>query len=699
MWMIVVACCYAESLRDLAVGDFEELNDLLSGATIKLPDTRVESNSITLDMTNLRCTKFRVDDILLNSGQSTSGGAVAWGPTRLSLNIEGLDMQCFLDYKYSFIFTRYGRADLYSYDNRASVSMLFEEPSYSQGTFHPTKSSIEQCFPEVNVADLDFHGDIAAVVLNAVDRLLRDQVEAQAEKRICEELQSLSRTLVTDMLQGLDKRLNEFITAPPSDPLKSENELVVPDSISIVDFQKKESWKKWLDQMLVDAVAFLTKPVEDDAYGSDMNINVLIRDNFLDDDGSFLLDIGGAFVLYDGHDRFLRSTILLDSVKVLGLDTLTSFAPLVDVGKHTLQNEFSFRYLTVEMDIIMNLKPSTLPDSIFVNPDGSVVPPGTDGILEKVTVKFSVKDLKAAASILLAVDEAKLGSVSLGSLLDTENILSCFLSTLFAVQISDLSVDVSDMQPPTLEGFVSPGIDRLVTGSVDAAFLMYKATMLQAAPGFFQMVATDLLNKRFLQDFPVGTGVADQCSPPAFSVTEGSYVDFRDLLLTPDEAKDAGGLGTQPYGDVVYTIVSELREQLLANDIDGSPKVNSLIRDFLAKSSNATGSVAVYTDDMLNTTSSIGMGGFQADLGFRIFDARLDNLDTFGPPIHFLEPVSGEAHLLNNSVSLGVDSRPVRLSAKVLITLSDGGMLDLLLPYVPCEVNSILRVSPSSHIV
>jgi hypothetical protein len=78
----------------------------------------------------------------------------------------------------------------------------------------------------------------------------------------------------------------------------------------------------------------------------------------------------------------------------------------------------------------------------------------------------------------------------------------------------------------------------------------------------------------------------------------------------------------------------------------------------------------------------------------RIFDARLDNLDTFGQPIQFLEPVFGEAHLLNNSVSIGVDSRPVRVSAKVLITVSDGGKLGLLLPCVSCKAYSISRVSP-----
>lgn len=656
--------------RDLAVGDFDELNDLLNGANIRLPDARVETSVVKVDMTNVRCTNFRVDDVQLTNTQNA-------GSLRLQLNVEGLDMNCFLDYKYSFIFTRYGSADLYSYDNRASLSVLLESPNYSSDIFHPTESSVEQCFPQVNIADMDFHGGISALVLDTIERLLRDKVEQEANNRICQELESLSQTVVTDMLQGVDETLDEYISSSTPDLLKAENELVVPDNVTIVDFSDKRSWKKWLDQMLVDAVAFLTKEVEDERYGTDLNINALIRDNFLDEDEAFHLDVGGRLTLLERHDKFLETSITLDSVKVIGLNTLTSFEPLVDIGKHTLQNEFAFRFLSVEMDIIMNMKPSTRPDSIFVKPDGSGITSSGDGITENIKIKFGVDDLKAVASVLLAVDEAKLGSVRVGALLDVENIFSCFLSTLFGVQVPGLSVEVGNVKPPTLEGFVSPGLDRLITSSVDAAFLMYKATMLEAAPGFFQIVVTEFLNEKFSKIFPVGDGVSSQCTPPLFEVTDGHYIDFRDLLLTPDEAKEAGGAGTQPYGDVVYTIVSEVKEQFLAPDENGSPLINALIREFLDSANATAGSIMAYPGDVLNTSTRLAMGGFQADLGFRVFDAYVENVDTLGPPIQFLEPITGEAHMLNNSVSIGVDSDPVRLSAKLLITLKDDGTLNL----------------------
>lgn len=684
LWLLV-ACCqhHAKGLpllqqenvlnvkgRELAIGDFDEFNELLEGAMIKLPDATVDMNAIYVDMTNVRCTDFSVDDIIVKAFQDGNSGS-----TRLQVSIEGLDMVCFLNYKYTFLFTRYGTADLYSYDNRASVEMVFESPNYNGGTFNPTQSSVTQCFPQVNIANLNFHGDISAVVLNTVERLLRDKVEQEANDRICQELRALSQTLVTDTLKGVDRTLKEYISAPPVDPLRAENELVVPDNVTIVDFQDKNdgTWKQWLDQMLVDAVAFLTKPVEDEVFGDDMNINKLIRDNFLDEDGAFLVDDEGGLTLYQGHDKFLRTLIVLDTVKIYGLDTIESFAPLEDIGKHTLQNELSFRYLTMEADIIIGAKPSTKPDSIFVNPQAA-----RGDIAERVTIKFGVRNLKAVASVLLAVDEARLGDVKIGALLDTENIFSCFLSTLHGVQIPGLSVEVSDMQQPTLEGFVSPGIDRVISSSVDAAFQMYKDSMLEAAPGFFQIAVTDFLNKMFSEKFPVNASVDSQCSPPAFEVADSGYVDFRDLLLAPDDAKELGGLGTSPYGDVVYTLVTELKEQFLSNSTDGTLKVNALIREFLAESStNTTGAMAYYDGDLLNSTTSLGMGGFQGSLDFRIFDAHVENLDTIKAPLQLLQPVKGESNMLNNSVSFGIESKPVRLSAKMLISLSDDGKLEI----------------------
>ena len=535
-WLVLpwLVPSYAAAHRRL--GGFDELNELVKDAVVRLPDATVSADSITLDLSNLRCTNFSIDDLRLVADQN-DGGTIA-----VQVDIEGLDMICYLDYVYEFLFTRQGSADLYSYGNRASVTMSFE--SQNDNIF---SSSVETCDPQVNVDNLDFHGGILAIVLDVVEGLVRNKVENQVELKICEELQALSTTFLSDLLQRIDETLAQYKTAEVQDALQSENAL--PKNIALLDFQnQRTATGKWLNRMLEDAVAFVSKPADD---GSDLNANVLLREHVLED-GAFFVDVGDL-QLFQGHDQLTQTTIVLESVKVFGLDTLTTFEPLVDIGKHTIQNELSWASLTIELDVTIDIKPSTLEDSVILNPVSRSV------VEERVKIKFSVEDVNAVASILLAVDEEKLGSLRLGSLLNTDLLLPCFLSTLFALEISALSVEVGDVQPPTLQGFVSPGIDRVVSSSVDAAFLMYEDALLEAAPGFFQIAVREYLNRNVVNKFLAEEDGGECSSPLDISASKNGFIDFRDLLLSPDLALAAGGLGTQPYGDVVSTVVSNVQ--------------------------------------------------------------------------------------------------------------------------------------------
>ncbi len=57
------------ALVERKLGDFDELNELLVGAMIKLPDVSISTNAISVDMTNVRCTDFNVEDIIVNAFQ------------------------------------------------------------------------------------------------------------------------------------------------------------------------------------------------------------------------------------------------------------------------------------------------------------------------------------------------------------------------------------------------------------------------------------------------------------------------------------------------------------------------------------------------------------------------------------------------------------------------------------------------------
>jgi hypothetical protein len=215
----------------------------------------------------------------------------------------------------------------------------------------------------------------------------------------------------------------------------------------------------------------------------------------LDDDRALVVDVANLplennGILYEGHDMLTETTITLDRVTIFGLDTFTKFEPLVLIGKHTFQNALVWDYLALELDVTIDMKASSKEESIISIADGA----SPTLVEETVKISVGVDQLEAVISILLAVDENALGSLSLGRLLDTSNLPSCLLSLVHAVELSEMSVSVGNIREPTLEGFVSPGIDRLVTRGVEALFLMYEKLLLDAAPNVASTLLKNIVN-------------------------------------------------------------------------------------------------------------------------------------------------------------------------------------------------------------
>ena len=639
-------------------GDFDDLNKLLQGAVIRLPDARVANDVVILDLRNIQCTNFIVDQILLYSDKVQESAHDTFETTQVDLTIEGLDMICFLDYSYTFIFTRYGSADLYSYDNSANVGISFTRQLLEDS---PANSvSVQDCSPTINVNDLDFRGDIAAMVFDTVEKLMRNKVETEAEQRICQELNSLSKAFIAEMLRKADESLAQYYNVDLN-PLISEKELNVPDIVKLMDLRDdSRATEKWLDKILAYAVDFATKVVTDENGIEDMNLNVFIRQNLLED-GALILDTNGLDIL-NNHNQFLDVNVAVDRLKIFGLDRIENFEPFIEIGRYTVQNKLTWSLLTVEIELTISIKGSTKEDSIFASPSSG----GTE---EKIKIKFGIQNVCVLLSILLAVDEEKLGALRLGSLLHSEKILDCLLSTVYQMQVSGLSLEAGDIQPPIMEGFVARGIDRIVSDFMDAAFLIYESAMLDAAPGLFNTVARKFLNG--ILDEYIRVDVT--CFIPLrIGGSPDGFTDFRDLLLPPDQALAAGGMGTEPYGDLPYTLVSQLKQRFLADDRNGIPQINNLIQGALVKLPNETDAV-IHFGDMLDWNTTVVVAGLEALVGVKILDVRVGNLDSFGSPLKLFEPVTNEANMINNSISFGVGAKPLRITARVVVMATNNG--------------------------
>jgi hypothetical protein len=84
-------------------------------------------------------------------------------------------------------------------------------------------------------------------------------------------------------------------------------------------------------------------------------------------------------------------------------------------------------------------------------------------------------------------------------------------------------------------------------------------------PNIFATTFRDLVNKELIGKY-MSDPANSQCSP--VDGVEG-FIDFRDLLLKPDLAAIFGGSGEEPYGNLAYTLMTLVKDQLLATEDDG----------------------------------------------------------------------------------------------------------------------------------
>ena len=651
--------------RNLALGDFDDLNGLFRNAVIRLPDATVSERvafiNLTLNIKDLRCTEIGVGDIVITYNKESS--------QRMTFQIDviDLDMTCYMEYDYQYIVSGKGNASAYSDNNQATVILAFESTDFDQAP--PTSVAVEECSSDINLVDLSFDGDWASGLLDVFERLIRNRVETEVQDVACSELTALGDTLSNDVLAMAADTIDPFLqplTVADTDPLAAEKALEIPEGMVLLDFQDTENViGGWYDAALQQVDALLGVEVEDGAGSRDLGINVFLRKYVLDEDRAFTMNVAdlpleSGGVLLQRHDKLTETTIILDGLKVFGIDTFTKFKPLQNIGQYTLQNEFAWEYLTVELDVTIDMKPSTKPDSIINGSDGK-------NVVEKIKISLGVDQVDTAISILLAIDQQALGSLKLGPMLNTSNLLTCLVSALHNVELSEMSVSIGDIREPSLDGFVSPGIDRVVSQSVKAMFLMYEPTLLSAIPGAFQTKLRDIINEELLNKSTA------TCPEVVFEPSESGFVGFPDLLLPSAQALALGGTGKAQYGNILQLLYGLLDKQLLKIDeTDDTSAINdSLIAPLTRGISGEVGTIT-YDGNLLETGTSLSVGGLEADVEFKAYNARINHLDSLGAPLALLDPVLNQPHLLNNTASFGLGSNPLRVGISILIAILGG---------------------------
>uniref|UniRef100_A0A7R9WEW7 Uncharacterized protein n=1 Tax=Pseudictyota dubia TaxID=2749911 RepID=A0A7R9WEW7_9STRA len=430
------------------------------------------------------------------------------------------------------------------------------------------------------------------------------------------------------------------------DPLSGQKLLEAPTDVRLLDLEDLgASVGSWADSILDEASGFFAGRVEDanSPSGEDLAVNVFLRDWLLDKEGVLVLDIDDLGIEAGGF------TVSFQSVRILGLDTFTSFDALQVIGSQTLLNNFSMKKLGVEVSVAIDMEPDSPGDA------------------EVMTFGVTMTDIEATIAFLVALDLDRLGSLPLGSILRIEQILPCVLSSMHAVNLTQFSVSVGDISEPDIHGFISPDTKNAIEEVSRAIFGTYKSDLIEGVPNFFDVTVRALLNNLLHEYMDKESSVS---CPSLLSSGESTVLDMRDLFLPESDAFDLGAAGNSPYGDLFRSLKSLVDEEVLAVDpVTGLSKANDMVIGPLTKKqSNVTGMLH-YQNDLIGGKKRLVVGGFKADAEFRLSNIRIEHLDTVGNPLELLQPIQSNPHVLNNTAAVGVANEPLRLTMSVLFSL------------------------------
>ncbi|VEU39782.1 unnamed protein product [Pseudo-nitzschia multistriata] len=645
--------------RSLSTGDFGAVNELFENARILVPEEfevseRVAFADLDLTIRNIECYDMSLGGIAVDHERTSDTSFL------VTVGVSGLDVTCEMNYEYSYgILSGDGWLKIETENSQASSSVSFSGTDFDRAR-PPTGSAVQGCESDVGIREMDFEEDLASEVLEVFQGLVRNAAERAIGDVACEELSVAGTSVLGNLVGEAAGRLEPYLGhlgEAATDPLHLETGLVLPDDLEALDLQDTNGY---VGRTVSEILGYLDAHLGASAPGSpgqdrqDLVVNSLLRSFVLEEDGSLPMDPASMpsladQILFEGHDRLTEFSVTLNEIRLFGLDSITRLNSFRRIGKHTLQNELTWDSLSFEFDLTLDMKPSTLEDAILVDPT-------SPGIREDFTIGFALENIDVEVSLLLVLDGDAMGSMELGPLFHTENLLPCVLSVVHDARISGLDVDPAYVTDgPTLSGFVSSGLDRFVSDSIGAAFSVYEASLRTAVPNLFRTEVREGINA-FLSSARASSGGVPGC-PEAPSFDEG-VLDFREFL-----DPESGG----SYGDLVPAMKKMLDEELIATgDETGRPRINeALVAPFTGAQSGTRGTV-VFPFDLFrfaapNTVSQrFGM----ESLELRLFDPKIENIDTIQNPIRLFEPNATSGQILDNYATLGVPQRKLRIGVK-----------------------------------
>ena len=439
--------------------DFSELNQILSSISFNLdniPDITILGGVITARIDSVYCDNISIEDFELSHSKYSDN------EVQLNLSIDGLAFFCEVDWSiFSFLWNGEGIASVETTQNSVDFQYSFVSQDFRE---QPPLGIVRTgCDANIQIDDIAINGTELLETVDQFDVYLRGPIENQLEKTICPE--DVENDFLGQMLASLLKKIDTSLGAFRGDipqelqnPLGPENDLNPPSDASLTGFSST-SGQNFKD--LLDTINNLVSGVVEDLESPtrtmrDLAINQILRTYVLDGERALVID-GSMFGSLLKSEKFVNSDLSIKKIKVLGLDTLTEFVPLTDIGEFTVSSSIEWALLEIEVVLDVTVTPLDEENSLI---DGNFA-----DVYEEVTLKIGMKDIDFDFAIMFAADLKDLTSSPVVSLTDLEQFVACLSGRVFEIEISNLMLTLGDVEPPSLDGLISVGIDDLISST------------------------------------------------------------------------------------------------------------------------------------------------------------------------------------------------------------------------------------------
>jgi hypothetical protein len=490
---------------------FSNFNQLLAQFKFNVPDQhftivtpKILVDDIVTSLTKISCGKMGIGAMAVHASRPSDQKVT------MAISFDALIATCLCDWKYEYLFDGSGTAIAKA--TAANKNMLHSSVSFSSTDYRtslpdPDASAVDTCQASVAFQPMKFSGNnLGGDLIELFDGTVQSHIEDQlgtTSGLACKQLGSLGPKLFSSLIISMNANIEPFmpfmLIRPELckwtgifcfDALSAEKALQIPHNVELINFHENrlmQTIRLGMDALNRRATPKCHTTWRGDVCSGPLTINELAL-TLTGNTGAVVISdffsVLGINATVTSANTIADTNLTITGLKLGGLDTFQKFDLLRPIGNFTVYNEIAMQELDVEISVTVVMKPHNEP--------GATVQGNTGILTEHVTLYAGLSNITLALGGLVAVTDA-IASMKLGDVVQTP--VGCLFSKVYDANITYANVTVADIVHPRLHGLISDGLDDLLSGFADTAFLMYESVLKKILPGAIQTgVKTDLNN-------------------------------------------------------------------------------------------------------------------------------------------------------------------------------------------------------------